>query len=91
MKKIKEKIRKCLYQRMDSFLVEGDKPRPIERLNLDRHLFVDTTTAEILELFGQARQKEKESKQLCPKCGRKMIDAIDWYICEPCWHKVIKT
>ena len=27
---------------------------------------------------------------ICPKCGRKMIEGINWYICEPCWHKVKK-
>ena len=51
--KIEIAIRKLLYEKMDSFLVEGDKPREIGRLNLDRHLFVDTTTALILELFAQ--------------------------------------
>jgi hypothetical protein len=56
-KEIKEKIRKCLYQRMDSFLVEGDKPRPIGQLNLDRHSFVDTTTAELLELLEAQKQE----------------------------------
>ena len=35
------KIRKNIYNLMDSFLVETDKPRPIDRLNQDRHLFVD--------------------------------------------------
>ena len=35
------KIRENIYKLMDSFLVEGDKPRPIDRLNQDRHLFVE--------------------------------------------------
>ncbi len=34
-------IREKIYQLMDTFLVEGDPPRSIERLNQDRHLFVD--------------------------------------------------
>ena len=34
------KIREQIYRLMDSFLVETDKPRPIDRLNQDRHLFV---------------------------------------------------
>lgn len=35
---------------MDSFLVEGDKPRSIDRLNQDRHLFVEN----ILEIIEEA-------------------------------------
>ena len=54
---IEIKIRKILYEKMDSFLVEGDKPREIGRLNLDRHLFVDTTTAEILELLKSEKDR----------------------------------
>lgn len=30
-----------IYRLMDNFLVEADKPRPLDRLNQDRHLFVD--------------------------------------------------
>ena len=43
MNKLKEKT----YNLMDSFLVEGDKPRRIKRLNQDRHLFVKN----LLQLF----------------------------------------
>ena len=66
--KIEIKIRKILYEKMDSFLVEGDKPREIGRLNLDRHLFVDTTTAEILELLKFEKKKDRQ----------KFIDALIW-------------
>jgi len=66
--KIEIKIRKILYEKMDSFLVEGDKPREIGRLNLDRHLFVDTTTAEILELLKSEKKKNRQ----------KFIDALIW-------------
>ena len=58
--KIEIEIRKILYEKMDSFLVEGDKPREIGRLNLDRHLFVDTTTALILELLRFERIKDSQ-------------------------------
>ena len=58
--KIEIEIRKILYKKMDSFLVEGDKPREIGRLNLDRHLFVDTTTALILELLKSERIKDRQ-------------------------------
>ena len=58
--KIEIEIRKILYEKMDSFLVEGDKPREIGRLNLDRHLFVDTTTALILELLRFERIKDRQ-------------------------------
>ena len=37
-----------IYRLMDGFLVEGDKPRSIDRLNTDRHLFVEN----ILDLLG---------------------------------------
>jgi len=37
---------------MDSFLVEGDKPRSIERLNQDRHLFVKN----VLDLLDKQKQ-----------------------------------
>ena len=55
--KIEIEIRRILYEKMDGFLVEGDKPREIGRLNLDRHLFVDTTTALILELLKSEKEK----------------------------------
>jgi len=48
----KEKIIKDLYNLMDSFLVEGDKPRSIERLNQDRHLFVKN----VLDLLDKQKQ-----------------------------------
>lgn len=27
-------------------------------------------------------------KDICPKCGRKMAEAITCYICPDCWHKI---
>ncbi|MEK6878786.1 MAG: hypothetical protein AABY22_04225 [Nanoarchaeota archaeon] len=35
--------------------------------------------------------KKQTDKKKCLKCGRKMIAAINWWICEPCWHKVKKV
>ncbi|MEK6883261.1 MAG: hypothetical protein AABY22_26780 [Nanoarchaeota archaeon] len=49
MNKLKEKM----YNLMDSFLVEGDKPRPIDRLNIDRHLFVKN----LFQLFKDTVEK----------------------------------
>ena len=59
-KEIEIEIRRILYEKMDGFLVEGDKPRKIGRLNLDRHLFVDTTTALILELLKSEKEKARQ-------------------------------
>ena len=49
-------MKQRLYELMDSFLVEGDKPRPIDRLNQDRHLFVENITL----LFASLLQSEME-------------------------------
>ena len=40
-------MKQRIYELMDSFLVEGDKPRSIEQLNQDRHLFVEN----VIKLF----------------------------------------
>ena len=69
--KIEIEIRKILYEKMDSFLVEGDKPREIGRLNLDRHLFVDTTTALILELLKSEEEKWSEKILKKMKCRKR--------------------
>ena len=61
--KLNKELRNLLYKKMDSFLVEGDKPRPIERLNLDRRLFVDTTTAEIIKILDKNLLQQKEDLQ----------------------------
>jgi len=52
----KEEIKERLYNLMDSFLVEGDKPRSIERLNQDRHLFVKN----VLDLLDQQKEELAE-------------------------------
>jgi hypothetical protein len=57
IKDLELKIRKILYENMDSLLIEGDKPKSIGLLNLDRHLFVDTTTALILKVFEEEKTK----------------------------------
>lgn len=36
-----ETLQEKIYDLMDSFLIEGDQPRPIDRLNQDRRLFVE--------------------------------------------------
>ena len=50
-------IREQIYRLMDSFLVETDKPRPLDRLNQDRHLFVENMEEAIrswaLDIVGE--------------------------------------
>ncbi len=66
MPKIKEKI----YEAMDSFLVEAKdqygNERSLERLNQDRHLFVE----KLLELFYEEKQSwlnECSKPRICQK------------------------
>lgn len=47
-------LKEQIYSLMDSFLVEGDKPRPIERLNQYRHLFAKN----MLALFQKQMETE---------------------------------
>jgi len=44
--------------------------------------------ADLRDAFIDYHLKSKDD--ICPKCKRKMTEAVRWYICPDCWHKVKK-
>ena len=55
-------LREQIYNLMDGFLVEGDSPRPIERLNQDRHLFVDRVIALLSNMSWMPEKLDRKDK-----------------------------
>ena len=55
----KNTLKEKIYKLMDSFLVEGDNPRPIDRLNQDRHLFVENLLALFSQTFSELIGEEE--------------------------------
>ena len=64
-------IRVKIYRLMDAFLVEGDLIRSIDRLNQDRHLFVEN----MMEIWrSNGNMEVKMSEEKCQhEIGRKAI------------------
>jgi len=51
-----------IYELMDAFLTEGDKPRSLARLNQDRKLFVQEMNELIDQILNKAYLRWKEIK-----------------------------
>ncbi len=64
-------IEEEIYRLMDGFLVEGDKPRNIKRLNQDRHLFVENMLVVIKEAIKEAVENNKDEIKV-------KIARLDW-------------